>query len=170
MKKDCEARLRDLVPADETIAAVGTAQELRSLRADIGSGGGVTFLVVTARRVLFAPWAPAKQPHEQIRFDEVSRWADGVQYNAYAVALTHPPMTRREQVPAHKVLWFQWGNAEADVTRTQTIFRFSRPTTEVAMAMRSLLQEQGVHHDLLSFEERSREDRMRGSHARLMSS
>jgi hypothetical protein len=170
MKKDCEARLRALVASDETIAAVGTAQELRTLGVDIGSGAGWTFLVITPSRVLFAPWASPQQPHEQIRFDEVTSWADGMQYNAYAVALTHPPMTRIEQVPAHKVLWVEWGNAEADVTRTQTIFRFSRPTTEVATVMKSLLEERGVHHDLLSFEERSREERTRGSHARLYSS
>jgi hypothetical protein len=93
-----------------------------------------------------------------------------MQYNAYAVALTHPPMTRREQVPAHNVLWFKWGNAEADVTRTQTIFRFSRPTTEAAAALKAALKQLGVHRDLLSFEERSREERTRGSHARLYSS
>jgi hypothetical protein len=170
MKKDCEARLRDLVPAGETITAVGTAAELRRLDPDIGSGSGVTFLVVSPLRVLFAPWAPPKQPHEEIRLDEVTRWADGVQYNAYALALMHPPMTRREQVPAYKVLWFKWGNAEADVTRTQTIFRFSRPGTEVAAALRSLLEQRAVPHDPLSFQERSREDRTRGSHARTYSS
>jgi hypothetical protein len=170
MKKDCEARLRALVASDETIAAVGTAQELRTLGADIGSGAGWTFLVVTPSRVLFAPWASPQQSHEEIRFDAVTRWADGLQYNAYALALTHPPMTRREQVPAHKVLWVEWGNTEADVTRTQTIFRFSRPSTDGAAAMRSLLEERGVPHDMLSFQERSREDRTRGSHARLYSS
>jgi hypothetical protein len=170
MRKDCDARLRALVPAGETITAVGTAAELRRLGPDIGSGSGVTFLVVSPLRVLFAPWTPPKQPHEEIRFDEVTRWADGVQYNAYALALTHPPMTRREQVPAHNVLWFHWGNAQADVTRTQTIFRFSRPTTDLAIAMKSLLEDRGLHHHLLSFEERSREERTRGSHARLYSS
>ncbi|MDP9233717.1 MAG: hypothetical protein M3P01_04085, partial [Actinomycetota bacterium] len=80
MKKDCEGRLRELVPANETISAVGTAQELRTLVPDIGSGTGSTFLVVTPRRVLFAPWVSSRQPDEQIVFDEVARWADGVQY------------------------------------------------------------------------------------------
>jgi hypothetical protein len=170
MKKDCEARLRALVPAGEAIAAAGTAAELRTLGRDIGSSSGVTFLVVTPRRVLFAPWVPSNQPHEEIPFDEVTRWADGVQYNSYVLALTHPPMTRREQVAAHNVLWFHWGNAEADVTRTQTIFRFSRSTTAAAAALRAALEQLGVHHDLLSFKERSRDERTRGSHARLYSS
>lgn len=56
MKKECEARLRELVPESETIVAVGTAEELRKLGPDIGSGGGWTFVVVTLERVLFADW------------------------------------------------------------------------------------------------------------------
>ncbi len=75
MKKECEAWLRGLVPADETVVAVGTAEELRSLGADIGSGGGWTFIVVTSQRLLFARWGSTQRRHEEIRFDEVTHWA-----------------------------------------------------------------------------------------------
>jgi hypothetical protein len=77
MKKECEVRLRGLVPEDETIAAVGTAEELRSLGANIGSGGGWTFIVVTSERLLFADWGSRQSPHEEIRLDEVTHWASG---------------------------------------------------------------------------------------------
>jgi hypothetical protein len=76
-------------------------------------------------------------------------------------------MVRRERVPAHRVLWFEWGNSEADVTRTQTIFRFSRPDTAVATALRAALEECGVPQQRLQFDERSRAERTRGSHVRL---
>jgi len=165
MKKECEARLRGLVHMDEPIAAVGTAEELRSLGPDIGSGGGWTFIVVTSERLLFARWGSKEKSHEEIRLDDVARWASGTQYNCEALVLTHPSMTRRQRVPAHKILWFEWGNAKADVTRTATIFRFSRPDTEVAKALHSALSDQGVAHELLHFEEKSREERTRGSHA-----
>jgi hypothetical protein len=165
MKKECEVRLRGLVPTDETIVAVGTAEELRSLGAYIGSGSGWTFIVVTSERLLFARWGSAQRPHEEILFDEVTRWASGTQYNCEALVLTHPPMTRRQRVPAHRILWFQWGDAEADITRTQTIFRFSRPDTHVAKALHSALLARKVAHESLHFQERSREDRTRGSHA-----
>ena len=144
MKKDCEARLRDLVAADETIVAVGTAEELRRLGPEIGSGAGWTFVVVTLDRVLFARWGSPQKSHEEIRLDEVTRWAHGSQYNCHAVVLKHPPMTRRERVPAHRILWVRWGEAESEVTRTQTIFRFSRPETEVAKALRAALEERDV--------------------------
>jgi hypothetical protein len=165
MMKECEVRLRGLVPADETVVAVGTAEELRALGPDIGSGGGWTFIVATPERLLFARWAQPQRPHEEIRLDEVTRWASGTQYNCAALVLTHPPMTRRQRVPAHRILWFKWGNAEADVTRTQTIFRFSRPDTQVAKALHTALSTRKVAHESLHFEERTREERTRGSHA-----
>jgi len=163
MRKECEVWLRGLVPADETIAAVGTAEELRSLGADIGSGGGWTFIVVTFERLLFARWDSTQRSHEEIRLDEVTHWASGTQYNCEALVLTHPTTTRRQRVPAHRILWFEWGNAETDVTRTQTIFRFSRPDTRVAKALHSALLGRNVAHEPLHFEERSRAERTRGS-------
>jgi len=165
MRRDCETRLRELVPPEETIVSVGTAEELRELSSDIRSGGGWTFVVVTDKQVLFARWGSPRKPHESIHLDEVTRWADGKQYNCYALVLTHPPMTRREWVVAHRLLWFKWGDDEADVTRTQTIFRFSRPETKAAKAMRASLEERSLPHELLHFKERSREERTYGSRA-----
>jgi hypothetical protein len=164
MKQQCEARLRALVPADESIVAIGTSEELRSLGADIGSGGGWTFIVVTPVRLLFARWGSPEQPNEEILLDEVMAWASGKQYNCEALVLKHPPMTRRQRVPARRFLWFKWGDAETDVTRTQTIFRFSRPETQVAKALHTALVARNVSHEQLHFEEKSREERIHGSH------
>ena len=76
-------------------------------------------------------------------------------------------MVRRERVPAHRVLCFEWSNSEADVTRAQTIFRFSRPDTAVATALRAALEERDVPQQRLRFDERSRAERTSGSHVRL---
>lgn len=168
LKKECEARLRGLVPTDESIVAVGTAEKLRSLGPDLGSGAGWTFIVVTPERLLFARWGSPEEPHEEIHFDAVTQWASGTQYNCLAVVLTHPPMTRREWVPAHKILWFKWGDVKADVTRTQTIFRFSRPDTQVATAIQADLTARGIPYELLRFAELSREARIGGSRAILV--
>ena len=167
MKKECEERLRGLVPTDEPIVAVGTAEELRSLGSDIGSGGGWTFIVLTSKRLLFAPWGSPDKPHEEIRLDEVTRWASGTQYNCEALLLAHPPITRRQWMPAHKILSFEWGNTEGDVTRSETIFRFSRPDTQLAKALHAAFAARSVAHRSLHFEEKSREERTRGSQVAL---
>lgn len=169
MKRACETRLRGLVPRTEPIIAVGTAEELHKLGPDIGSGGGWTFVVVTSDRVLFAPWGSPEKPHETITLGEVTHWAHGNQYNCHVLVLTHPPMTRRELVAAHRVLWIKWGDVEASVTGTQTIFRFSRPQTEAAKAMRAALEERNVPHELFRFRERSRAERTRGAHVLMRS-
>jgi hypothetical protein len=165
MQKDAEVRLRALVPHGEAIVAVGTAEELRELRRDIGSGSGGTFVVVTSHRLVFSELSA--DTHYEIRLKEIEGWASGTQYNRLAIVLTHPPIPRRLWVPAHKILWFQWGNAVADFTLIQTIFRFSRPETQTAVAIRSALTARGVPHRTLHFEEKSREERTRRSHARL---
>ena len=152
MKKDCEARLRALIPNDEAVVAVGTAEELRELGPEIGS----------ARL--------NSETHYEIRFDEVKQWASGTQSHRLTIVLTHLPMSRRLWVPAHKILWYQWGNAVADFSLTQTIFRFSRPATQVAKAIHSALAERGVPYQPLHFKERSREERTRGSRSRLYAS
>lgn len=166
-KKECEARLRSLLPADEPVLAVGTAEELPELLPDLGSGTGGDFLVVTPERLVFAGWGVSVVRPREIVFDDVTHWADGTQYNSYAVVLTHQPMPRREHVPAHRFLWFEWGNAFADVVRPTTIFRFSRPDTNAAKKLRSLLKALPIEHEVLRFAERTREERTRGSHARL---
>jgi hypothetical protein len=168
MKKECEARLRALVPPDETIAAVGTAEELDSLGPDIGSGGGGTLMLLTAERLLFSSWGRSGRPVEEIRLDDVTHWGSGTQYNCEALVLTHPPMSRLQRVPAHRILGFEWGDAEKDITRTQSIFRFSRPETRVAKALHSALSARNVAHEPLRFEERSRAERTRGSHVVLI--
>lgn len=167
MKKQCEARLRALLAPDEPVAAVGTAEELPSLGPDIGSGGGRTFILVTSQRLLFARWDSPERPHEEIRLEEVTAWASGTQYNCEALVMSHPPMTRRRRVPAHKILWLEWGEVEIDVTRNETIFRFSRPDTEVAKALHSALAARSIDHESLQFEEKPREERTRGSHVML---
>ena len=74
MKKECEARLRSLVPPHEAIVAVGTAEELMSLGREIGSGGGFTMIVLTRVRLLFGDWGSPQKPHEEIRLDDVGHW------------------------------------------------------------------------------------------------
>jgi hypothetical protein len=167
-KKDCELLLRGQLSPDESVIAVSTAEELPALGRELGSGSpGSTLLVVTHRRVLFACWNLPRRRYEEIGLGEITRWTDGTQYSRYALALSHPPMKRTERVVAHNFLWFHWGDAEAEVIRTTTVFRFSRKDAKVAKALRSLLLERNVPHESVVFHEEPREERTRASRSRL---
>ena len=168
MRQECSARLLALVDADEQVVAKGTVDEMKELRHHIDSGGGWTFLVLTDRRMLFAPWTRSGRDCEQIVLDEVSAWTEATQQHRYAIALSHPPMTRVERVPAHNVLWLHWGNAWAERTRTETVFRFSQANGALAQAMRDELTRRDLPHDQLQLSSPTREERTRGSHSVLV--
>lgn len=167
MRKECETRLRRLVPADEQVIAVGTADEFLEPTGDLGVQGQWRFLLVTSERLLLADWSKPDRPHEDIAFDEVVRWADELQYHRYAMTLSHPPLIRHELVPAHRFLWFAWGNASEPWTRTTTTLRFSHRETATARALRAALEDRHVLHEALLLNEVSREERTRGSHVQL---
>ena len=169
MKKEREASLRALVTEGETVIAAGTAEELAQLGPDLGSGTGWTFIVLTDRRVLFARWGSRATKHHEIELSDISAWADGTQYNCYVIVLTHPGMQRRVRGVAHRFLWFAWGTSESSVVRTQTIFRFSRRSTKLAIALRTELEARNLAKERLQFSERSREERTGHSHAILTS-
>lgn len=167
MRKECETRLRQLVTADERIVAVGTADEFPEPTGDLGVQGRWRFLLVTSERLLFADWSKPDRPHEDITFDEVARWADGVQYHRYAITMTHPPLTRDEFVSAHRFLWFKWGDASKPGSRSSTTLRFSHRDTAAAKSLRAALEQRHVPHETLLLKEVSREERTRGSHVTL---
>ena len=70
-------------------------------------------------------------------FQEVER------SHRWAVLLRHADLVQRVHVPAHRVLWWSWGNAERPLLFTETEFRFSRLDTALARALR---------HSLAAFE------------------
>lgn len=52
------------------------------------------------------------------------------------------------RVPAHRFLWFEWGNAIAYATFVRTRLAFSRPNTAAAIALREQLASRMVPVDL----------------------
>lgn len=167
MQRRCEERLRSLVADDETVLAVGAADEFAQPAGDLGVQGRWRTLVVTEKRLLLADWSRPQDPHEEITFDQVKGWSDGSQYHRYVICLKHPPMTRMEWAPAHRFLGLEWGNAREPRTRTTTTLRFSHRETEAAKALRTVLGARAVSHGELSLPEVSREERTRGSHVEL---
>jgi hypothetical protein len=58
-------------------------------------------------------------------FHEVTAWRRGRTHDERPVIVVeHPAHERLEHVPAHRVLWFEWGNAVGPVMHTSTELRF----------------------------------------------
>ena len=148
--------------ADEPLVARGTGNEHRRLSRHVSNGVG-DYLVVTPRRLL---WSPPGMTHRRVSldFDTVTSWSEGTQYHRYALVLRHAAVERIDWAPAHKVLWFEWGDTEVTKRQTQTILHFSRPDTEVASGIRDqLLSREIAPGEPLDFDEPSREERNRGA-------
>jgi hypothetical protein len=69
----------------------------------------------------------------------VSAFAERTQSHRYSIALEHTPLNRPHTVPAHRLLWFAWGDVVANDPFMKTELAFSRRDTKAAQALRSEL-------------------------------
>ena len=153
--------------AGEPLLARGTGNEARRLSRHVSNGAGAYFIVTPSRLL----WSPPRATHRRVSldFDTVTSWSDGTQYHRYALVLRHAAVERIDWAPAHKILWFEWGDTEVTKEQKQTVLHFSRPDTEVASGIRDqLLRRQIAPGAPLEFDEQSRGERNRGAvmHAR----
>jgi hypothetical protein len=130
----------------ERVLARGRAFEPRdALRFDLSaviSGPGCA-VVVTERGVL---WVSRDDDRwvRSLPFALVRSYAEVTQAHRYALALDHESIERLQWVPAHQLLWWSWGNAEAVRPARSSALAFSRRDTKAARAIRSRLQAMGV--------------------------
>ncbi len=102
--------------AGEPLLARGTGNEARRLSRHVSNGAGAYFIVTPSRLL----WSPPRATHRRVSldFDTVTSWSDGTQYHRYALVLRHAAVERIDWAPAHKILWFEWGDTE--VTKEQS--------------------------------------------------
>jgi hypothetical protein len=133
----------------ERVLARGRAFEphvpLRSDLSDLSmviSGLGCA-MAVTERRAL---WVSRDDQRwvRSLRFALVRSYTEITQAHRYALALDHQSIQRLQWVPAHHLLWWSWGNAEAVRPVTSSVLAFSRRDTKAARAIRGGLQAMGV--------------------------
>jgi hypothetical protein len=150
MHTDYFDRWMDLLVArlepGERVLARGRAFEPRDvLRFDLStvvSGPGCA-VAVTERCVLWV----SRDDQRWVRslpFALVTSYAEITQAHRYALALDHQSIERRQWVPAHQLLRWSWGNAEAVRPVTSSALAFSRRDTKAARAIRSRLRAIGV--------------------------
>ncbi len=127
-----DAYLRALVEPGETILAAGPQG------------------IVTDRRVLFGwhlHWPPHVDEwmHDTLAFDEVTGWSEGRRHDYRPLLrLEHTSHPRLVWVPAHRFLWYRWGNAVGEVSVTETTFAFSRRQDPVLHALKARLEFAGA--------------------------
>ena len=87
-------------------------------------------LAVTDRRIIIT-WRTTDAGrrrawvHDSVWFHEITAWCQGHTHDERPIVVVeHPPHERLEHVPAHRVLWFEWGNAAGQVTHASTELRF----------------------------------------------
>lgn len=135
-------------------------------------------VMVTDRRVLFA-WELHRAREwpswfcDAIAFEEVALWSLGHSHDERPLLrLEHPTHARTERVPAHNLLWFQWGNAEAEVLHDDVTLAFGGKRDEAFRATLNRLQQMNIPRgeDFLLALPGTREERTRGSRATLVAS
>jgi hypothetical protein len=100
-----------------------------------------THPIVTDRRILDATqlrlpprkgeWVAASLP-----FADITGWSLGRQHDERPLlVLEHVRHPRIEHAPAHRLLWFRWGDAEVPVTHTTTRLAFGRDSNPVLVAI-----------------------------------
>lgn len=123
-----DAYLRAQVEPGETIVAAGREG------------------LVTDRRVLFCwrlNWPPhvGEWTHDALAFDETTRWSEGRRHDDRPqIRVEHPSHRRLEWVPAHRFLWFRWGNTTGEISHEETTFSFASRRDPVYRAMKERLE------------------------------
>jgi hypothetical protein len=107
------------------------------------SGPGCA-VVVTERRVLWLSGGKDQRWVRSLPFAVVTSYTEITQAHRYALVLDHQRIERLHWVPAHQLLWWSWGNAEAVRPVTSSALAFSRRDTKAAGAIRSQLQAIGI--------------------------
>jgi hypothetical protein len=137
---EADRRLTSKREPGETVLARGRFDEpSHDPRADLPTGGHA-HLVVTDRTILWT----ARLGDTSLALSTVTGFTEITQFQRYAIDLRHVPVERSEWVPAHRLLWWRWGNAEVLVQASETTFVFSHRETKAARAIRDRLTELGV--------------------------
>jgi len=135
---------------------MGSGDEQRDayLRAQIEPGETVLAAgrqaLVTDRRILFGgrlDWPPhaGEWTHDALAFQEIIGWSQGRRHDDRPLLrLEHPPHRRLEWGPAHRFLWFRWGNATVEVSHRETTFSFASRRDPIFRAMKQRLELAGL--------------------------
>ena len=102
-----------------------------------------SFGLLTDRRIL---WGHVALPEHVgiVVLETITSFLELEQAHRWGVRLEHGEMTQRVHVPEHRVLWWAWGNDDAERTFTESALWFSRRDTALARALHEALIASGA--------------------------
>jgi hypothetical protein len=139
----CEAELQAHLEPNEHVLATGRGEDITQGGGPERGGAAWTYVMVTDRRLHWVPHADLRL-NASLDLDDVTAAIEHMKAHRYAIRLDHRDITRSFLVPAHRFLWFKWGNAVSRVSVARTRLAFSRRDTAVARALRDQLSSRGV--------------------------
>jgi hypothetical protein len=144
MPSDREERLRGYLEARDR----ALRSQLEPDERVIAAGPNV---LLTDQRIVFTSLlrgdrvTTQRDTRDSLAFDELTGWAPGKWHDGRPLlCLEHVPHTRIERIPAHRFLWFRWGNATGPVVHRQTTLPFNRDSDPELLALVERLRTQRI--------------------------
>jgi len=82
---------------------------------------------------------------EALSFAQITGYALGRRHDQRPlIKLEHRSIERIEHMPAHRFLWFEWGDAEGLVRRDTTLLGFGKDSDPVFVALRDALERAAI--------------------------
>ena len=102
-----------------------------------------SFGLLTDRRIL---WGHVALPEHVgiVVLATITSFQELEQAHRWGVRLEHAAMRQRVHIPKHRMLWWAWGDEDAELPFTESTFRFSRRDTALASALREALIASGT--------------------------
>lgn len=107
--------------------------------------------LITDRRLLWArqlrvPAGTGDWVSETLDFSQITAWSRGNQHDGRPIIrLEHEPVPRISHLPAHRFLWFRWGDVERAVPRTSTTLYYRRGSDPDFIPLRAALEARSIH-------------------------
>ncbi|MBA3691613.1 MAG: hypothetical protein H0W82_09420 [Actinobacteria bacterium] len=127
--------MRTHLDRGENVVATGRCADVTERGGPEQGSAGWTYVMITDSKLR---WVAVGNLAFEAALDlrQVTSFAERMVTHRYSIALKHPPLSRPRQVPAHRFLWFSWGNAVGRDPLTHTELAFSRRDTKAAQALR----------------------------------
>ena len=160
-REELEDRLLDAV-GEADVLAKGRVYEHKRLQDEIHITGPGSSVLVTRDEIV---WSGVRGGVRRLSFSSMSGYSEAEQFHRYALMLGHEEVEFLERVPAHRILWVEWGRKWEPRSRVLTCLAFSSRNAQAAEAIRAELERRRISKGpAIKMPATSRAERTRESH------